>query len=200
MDPIKHSITGALLAGGRGRRMNGRDKGLVEVAGRLMIEHAIARFRPQVDELLIVANRNLEIYQSLGYRVLNDQLSGYAGPLAGIATALSHSTSSCVAIAPCDSPFMPLDLVSRLSQALTDQDAEISVARAVDRIQPVFALISGGLGPSLNDYLNTGGRKIDTWYAQHKLVTVDFTADDDAFMNINTLEQQASAEDRLRCS
>jgi molybdopterin-guanine dinucleotide biosynthesis protein A len=194
------TVTGVLLAGGKGRRMDGRDKGLVEVAGRLMIEHAIARFRPQVDELVIVANRNLEVYRSLGYNVLNDRLSGYAGPLAGIAAALSVCTSSHIAVAPCDSPFMPLDLVDRLSRALTDQDAEISVARAAERLQPVFALLRASLRLSLNDYLDTGGRKIDTWYERHKLVTVDFSSEEDAFMNINTPEHQALAEALLRSS
>ena len=198
MVSIKDGLTGALLAGGRGQRMGGRDKGLVRVAGRFMIEHSILRFKPQVDRLVIVANRNLPTYRSLGYPVLNDELTGYAGPLAGIAAALADCTSSHLAVAPCDSPFMPVDLIDRLSRGLAQADGEISVACTAERMQPVFALISAGLAASLNDYLDAGGRKIDAWYAQHRLVRVDFSNEDDTFMNINTPQQQAAAEARLR--
>ena len=157
-----------------------------------MAQHVIERFAPQVDELLINANRNIEQYQGLGYRVIPDAIGGFVGPLAGLHCGLSEATHPLVVTAPCDSPFLPLDLVAKLHAALEQQNAELAVARTGDQPHPVFCLCRKSVLPSLTAFLESGGRKIDWWYAQLKVADVDFV-DEAAFRNINTREELASS-------
>ena len=186
----KEKITGILLAGGQGRRMGGVDKGLQLLRGKPMAQHVIERFAPQVDELLINANQNIEQYQGLGYRVIPDAIGGFVGPLAGLHRGLSEAAHPLVVTAPCDSPFLPLDLVAKLRAALEEQNAELAVARTGDQPHPVFCLCRKSVLGSLTAFLEGGGRKIDWWYAQLKVADVDFV-DEAAFRNINTREELA---------
>jgi molybdopterin-guanine dinucleotide biosynthesis protein A len=182
-------ITGIILAGGMGRRMGGVDKGLVALGSQPMVAHVIARLDPQVDELLINANRNLEEYARYGYRVIPDSMTGYAGPLAGLQRGLSEARNELVATVPCDSPYLPIDLVARLKAAIQTQNTDLAVAVTLGRQQPVFCLCRRTLLPHLTDFLDNGGRKIDTWYASLTVAEVSFDAEADAFMNINTKQE-----------
>lgn len=190
-------ISGVILAGGHGSRLGGEDKGLVDVNSRPMISYCIERFAPQVSTLVINANRNLTTYRELGFPVITDQVTDFAGPLAGIAAALSSCKTSYLAIAPCDSPFLPTDLVARLASPLQASQAEVSVAINGGRPQPVFAVIATRLYESLYDYLTNGERKIMTWYRQQTIVEVDFGPDDSPFANINSPDELAVAAKQL---
>jgi molybdopterin-guanine dinucleotide biosynthesis protein A len=185
----KDKITGVILAGGLGRRMGGIDKGLQELRGRPMTAWVVERLAPQVDELLINANQNGERYAEFGHRVVPDQIPDFAGPLAGLHAALSAATHPLVATAPCDSPFLPADLISRLFSALTATDADLAVARTFDQPHPVFCLCKREVLPHLTEFLESGGRKIDRWYATLKVIEVAFDDEAEAFENINTREE-----------
>ena len=185
----KNKITGVILAGGLGRRMGGIDKGLQELRGRPMTAWVVERLAPQVDELLINANQNGERYAEFGHRVVPDQIPDFAGPLAGLHAALSAAAHPLVATAPCDSPFLPADLISRLFSALTATDADLAVARTFDQPHPVFCLCKRDVLPHLTEFLESGGRKIDRWYATLKVVEVAFDDEAEAFENINTKEE-----------
>ena len=182
-------ITGVILAGGLGRRMGGIDKGLQELRGRPMVHWVVERLAPQVDELLINANQNGERYATFGHRVVPDQIPDFAGPLAGLHAALSAAAHPLVATAPCDSPFLPADLVSRLFSALTATNADLAVARTFDQPHPVFCLCKRVVLPHLTDFLAGGGRKVDRWYATLNVVEVAFDDEAEAFANINTREE-----------
>ena len=184
-----NKITGVILAGGLGRRMGGIDKGLQELRGRPMVHWVVERLAPQVNELLINANQNGERYAAFGHRVVPDQIPDFAGPLAGLHAALSAAAHPLVATAPCDSPFLPADLVSRLFSALTATGADLAVARTFDQPHPVFCLCRRDVLPHLTEFLAGGGRKIDRWYATLKVVEVAFDDEADAFENINTREE-----------
>jgi len=174
--------------------MGGEDKGLIPLAGQPMIEHVLARFRPQVDELLINANRNQERYGRYGHRVVGDTLADYQGPLAGILTAMRAVAHPWLAVVPCDGPLLPVDLVRRLLHTAQAEQAEIAVAHDGKRMQPVVALLRCALQDSLQDFLDQEGRKIDTWYAQHALAIVDLSDCPEAFTNVNTPEERAALE------
>jgi len=191
-------VTGVVLAGGQGSRMGGVDKGLQPFRGRPMVAHAIERFAPQVDELLINANRNPGEYERFGYRVIADEVPGFAGPLAGFERGLAHAAGSLVATIPCDSPFLPADLVQRLRAALEANAADLAVARTGEQPHPVFCLMRRAVHASLADFLASGQRKIDRWYASLKVAEVPFDDEPDAFLNINTREELAHLEPRGR--
>jgi len=180
-------VSGIVLAGGQGRRMGGVDKGLQPLHGRPMVEWALARFAPQVEEIIINANQNLDSYRELGHRVVSDAIGGFAGPLAGLHAGLIAAAHPLVATVPCDSPFLPADLVSRLHKNLGDN--ELAVARTGDQPHPVFTLVRKNVLQNLEAFLASGGRKIDAWYASLKVVEVSFDDEADAFRNINTLEE-----------
>ena len=182
-------ITGVILAGGLGRRMGGTDKGLQELHGRPLVAWVSERLTPQVDELLINANQNGEHYAAFGYRVVPDQIPDFAGPLAGLHAALSAAANPLVATAPCDSPFLPADLVFRLFSALTATNANLAVARTFDQPHPVFCLCRRAVLPHLSEFLAGGGRKFESWYATLNVVEVPFDDEADAFENINTREE-----------
>lgn len=192
------AITGVVLAGGRGSRMGGEDKGLVLLHGRSMVEHVVERLRPQVGEVLVSANRNQERYAALGYRVVADLVGGYQGPLAGMAAALHAADTAYVVTVPCDSPLIGSDLVARLAQALAAEHAELAVAHDGMRAHPVFLLLSRALLPSLTAFLEAGERKIDRWFAQHRVATAMFTDAPDTFLNVNDPDEHRALEARLR--
>jgi molybdopterin-guanine dinucleotide biosynthesis protein A len=185
-------VTGLILAGGRGSRMGHVDKGLQTFRGAPMVLHVIMRLQPQVGALMINANQNLGPYEGFGLPVWPDQLGGFEGPLAGLQTGLAHCNTDYLVTAPCDSPFLPPDLVQRLGAALLAADADLAVAVSEEegerRAQPVFCLMKANVLASLTLFLQEGGRKIDKWYRGLKFVEVDFPAAD-AFRNINTLEE-----------
>lgn len=183
------SVTGVVLAGGMGRRMGGVDKGLLELRGRPLAAWVVDRLRPQVDHLLINANQNRERYAEFGCPVVADEIPDFAGPLAGLHSALSAASTPLVATAPCDSPFLPETLVSRLFSALTAAAADLAVARTFDQPHPVFCLCRREVLPHLTEFLAGGGRKIDRWYATLRVVEVAFDDVADAFENINTREE-----------
>ncbi|MCX7160201.1 MAG: molybdenum cofactor guanylyltransferase MobA [Proteobacteria bacterium] len=193
-DTDRLKITGIVLAGGQGRRMGGVDKGLQLLNGRPMIAHVIERLAPQVEDIVINANQNREAYAAFGHPVVPDAIEGYAGPLAGLHAGLQAATQPLVVTAPCDSPFLPADLVARLASALGDND--LAVAKTGAQAHPVFALVRRTLLAHLAAYLAGGGRKIDAWYASLKVVEVAFDDEADAFSNINTREELREHESR----
>jgi len=197
-DYPRSEITGVVLAGGRARRMGGEDKGLVEVAGRPMVEHVVDALRPQVKTLLINANRNLDVYRALGRcAVVADTLGDFAGPLAGMASAMQEAATTYVLTAPCDSPLVSGRLAELLYATLAAEDAEVCVAHDGERMQPVFALLRRDLHESIVAYLRSGERKIDQWYAQRRVACGDLSAYPDTFANINTPEDRRRIEARL---
>ena len=182
-----NAVSGIVLAGGQGRRMGGVDKGLQTLRGRPMIEWVLERLAPQVAEVIVNANQNVERYAAYGHRVVSDEVGGFAGPLAGLHAGLKAARHPLVATVPCDSPFLPADLVSRLASSLKEND--LAVAKTGAQPHPVFALMKREVRESLEAFLAQGGRKIDAWYAALEVVEVPFDDEADAFRNINTLEE-----------
>ena len=189
------AITGVVLAGGQGRRMGGVDKGLRPLRGRPMVAWVIERLQPQVDEVLINANQNLDRYAAFGHRVIPDAIGGFAGPLAGLQRGLTEAAHGLVLTVPCDSPFLPTDLAGRLVTALDRECADLAVARTGNQPHPVFCLCRRSVLPGLTAFLEGGGRKIDAWYAALQVVEVAFDDQAEAFRNINTREELAAAEE-----
>jgi len=187
-----NQITGLILAGGRGTRMGTVDKGLQMFRDAPMALHVLMRLGPQVGNIMINANQNISAYENFGVPVWPDDMQGYAGPLAGLQTGLLHCETDYLVTAPCDSPFLPTDLVARLAHGLEQQDAELAVAvtgtGASRQPHPVFCLAKATLLPHLTDYLQSGERKFDRWYASLNVVEVQFD-DEQAFRNINTLDE-----------
>ena len=203
---LAHEVTGIVLAGGRGSRMGGVDKGLQNFQGMPMALTALMRLSPQVGEVMINANRNLSAYESFGAAVWPDGLADYAGPLAGFLVGLERAETPYLVTIPCDCPNFPLDLVSRLGQALLAQDGDIAMAAVPEtdreghtrvRTQPVFCLLRTDLLKSLMRFTQDGGRKIDAWTALHKTAVVAFDTPQDkpnAFANVNTLTDLQALE------
>jgi molybdenum cofactor guanylyltransferase len=188
---IDHSrITGLILAGGRGSRMGGVDKGLELLDGEPLVSHAVRRLGPQVGSLMINANRHLDQYSRFNFPVWPDAQGDFAGPLAGFLSGLTHCPSEWLMTVPCDSPRFPLDLVARLSDAIGEAKCAIPVTieDGQSRTQPVFCLLKRDLSGDLAEHLASGERKIDRWLARHACVEVPF-ADAGAFLNANTLEE-----------
>lgn len=194
MNPVTAKITGVILAGGQGRRMGGVDKGLQVLRGRPMVQWVIERFAPQVDEVLVNANQNLETYAGFGYRVIPDRIGGFAGPLAGLQRGLAEARHNLVATVPCDSPFLPHDLIARLYSAVAQHGAEVAVAKTGNQPHPVFCLCRKRVLPGLTAFLAGGGRKIDAWYATLQVAEVPFDDEAAAFSNINTEAELNSFE------
>jgi molybdopterin-guanine dinucleotide biosynthesis protein A len=191
-------ITGIILAGGQGRRMakldNGSsnkaivEKGLISFLNQPMIQHVIKRVAPQVSEIVINANREIEEYAALGYKIIQDEISGYAGPLAGLHAGMTAAKHSYVLTVPCDSPLAASDLAQRLGASLIENNADIAVAKTGTQAHPVFCLCNKNLLSNLEHYLQNGGRKFDTWYRTLNFVEVTFDDNPLAFTNINTPE------------
>jgi molybdenum cofactor guanylyltransferase len=189
-------ICGLVLAGGQGRRMGGVDKGLQPLQGRPLIQHVIDRLRPQVASVLINANQNLARYAEFGCPVVPDRVTGFAGPLAGLEAGLHATDAPLIITVPCDSPFLPHDLVTRLATARSAIDADVAVARTGSQPHPVFALVCTRVRSHLADFLARGERKIDLWYANLSVVEVAFDDQADAFANINTRAELAQHDRR----
>ena len=187
-------ITGVVLAGGRGRRMGQVDKGLQLLHGKPLVQWVLERFAPQVGEVVISANQNIERYGTLGFAVIPDSVADFAGPLAGLHAAMNCATFPLIVSVPCDAPFLPGDLVVRLLAALTEASADVAVARTFAQPQPVFCLCRRELLPHLGDFLERGGRKFDAWYATLNVVEVAFDDEADQFANINTREELSRFE------
>ena len=171
---VRPPISGVILAGGLARRMGGADKGLQLLGGRPLAARVAERLAPQVDELLINANRNAAAYAALGYPVFADQVPDFAGPLAGLHAALTQAAHPLVATVPCDSPFLPEDLVLRLLAALTAAGADLAVAAAGGRLHPVFCLCRKTLADDLGAYLAAGERRVEAWVRRQRLAVVAF--------------------------
>jgi molybdenum cofactor guanylyltransferase len=192
--PLSLSVTGVILAGGRGTRIGGADKGLLSFRGRAMVEWVLDCIEPQVAEVLISANQNLDRYLALGHPVLTDRITGFAGPLAGLHAGLCLARSELVITVPCDSPFLPADLVLRMTRTLERSQAEVAVAKVGDQSYPVVCLCRAHLLGHLTAFLETGGRKVEAWYAALKVSEVAFDDRAGGFVNINTLEQLRALE------
>lgn len=185
-------ITGLVVAGGRGSRMGGVDKGLQNYRGVPLALHALLRLSPQVGEVMINANRNLAAYEAMGAPVWPDIVPDFAGPLAGWITGLEHCTTPYLVTVPCDTPDFPADLVPRLAAALVEADADIAMVATAEggepQLQPVFCLLKSVLLESLAAYLHSGERKIVPWTAMHRRVDVLFE-EAGAFFNANTVAE-----------
>ncbi len=187
-------VTGLILAGGKGRRMGGVDKGLQLFRGKRLIDHVYARLAPQVGGIIVNANQNHDAYKNFGVRVVGDAIGNFAGPLAGLQAGLSVSRRPYLVSVPCDSPFLPEDLVARLHAGVEAAGADLAVAKTGDQAHPVFCLARRSVLEHLTNFLKGGGRKIDAWYASLKVVEVNFDDQAEAFSNINTREELASLE------
>ena len=181
-----NDVTVVILAGGRGQRMGGQDKGLVPYKRQALIEHVIAAMRAQTDNILINANRNLAQYAGFGYPVIEDTMDNFQGPLAGFLAAMNAVNTRYILTLPCDGPVIVADYLQRMLQALNTSGCDIAVASDGHRMQPVYALIPVALKTSLQQFLEAGERKIDIWYAQHSVTEVEFDADSGLFTNMNT--------------
>lgn len=197
----KYSVTGLILAGGKGSRMSGLDKGLEHFNGAPLALHALHRLKAQEDtaisSFMLIANRNTAAYEAMGIPVRHDVIEGFAGPLAGILTGLQHCQTDLLLTVPCDCPNFPLNLAHKLLAAMTDETIEIAMATSNDsdgqiRTQPVFCLMRKGLADNLAQYIEAGGRKIETWVKLQHYALVNFESHDklsSAFANVNTLEE-----------
>jgi len=191
-------VTGVILAGGRGSRMGGVDKGLQNHRGMPLAMHALMRLQPQVGAMLINANRNLGAYEALGAPVYPDSTPDFAGPLAGVLVGLEQCQTPWMVTVPCDTPAFPLDLVEHLARTADEQQADIAYAVTVEpdgreQAHPVFCLLRSDLMESLVAFMHGGGRKIDAWFAQHKAVGVRFP-EAQAFFNANTPHELAQLQ------
>ena len=191
----KDNITGLILAGGKARRMGGIDKGLVQLKGEPMIMHVIKRLSPQVSEILINANREIETYQGFGFTIIADEISDFAGPLAGLHAGMKSAKTEFILSVPCDSPLLPEDLSARLIKAIEAQNVDIAVAKTGEQHHPVFCLCRTNLAQDLEAYLNADGRKVDEWQKKHAYIEVRFDDNPLAFANVNTHEELNKLED-----
>ncbi|MBC8747698.1 MULTISPECIES: molybdenum cofactor guanylyltransferase MobA [Paraburkholderia] len=202
MSITREQITGLVLAGGRGTRMGGVDKGLQPLHGEALAAHVLRRLAPQTGPLMISANRHPHTYAALGlpYRatLVADTLPDFPGPLAGMLAGLRATGTAYLLSAPCDSPWLPADLAARLAHALDANDADIATVTTVDSrgetsLHPVFALMRTAVADDLAAFLAAGERKVRAWYARHRTVEVVFT-DERAFYNANSLQELADLE------
>jgi len=195
MQAETQNITAVILAGGQGSRLGGLDKGLIKLNNKALVQHLIQRIQPQVSHIMISANRNIKNYEKFGLPVFKDNISDFAGPLAGILKALQESQTEWVLSVPADSPFIPADLASRLSE--NRKDHKIVIPDDGKYLQPTFSLIHKSLSSSLEDFLLQGERKARVWMQQQKHTIVDFSDQADAFININTPAELQQAEQHL---
>ncbi|MBT4193617.1 MAG: molybdenum cofactor guanylyltransferase [Gammaproteobacteria bacterium] len=179
-------ITVVILAGGKGRRMGGQDKGLVNYKNSSLVKHVIDAISLQSDKIIINANRNLDEYSAFGYPVVEDTLHDFQGPLAGFLAAMSNVSTDYILTMPCDGPVIIDDYVNKMKQGLNESTAVLAIASDGTRMQPVYALIPLKLADSLQQFLLTGERKIDLWYQQQDFTLVEFEAESEFFTNINT--------------
>jgi molybdenum cofactor guanylyltransferase len=190
-------VTGVILAGGLARRMNNRDKGLVPFKGRAMVGYAIDAMSAVTDQTIINANRNISEYETFGLPVVSDQTASFDGPLAGVLTAMLFAKTGVLLVMPCDSPNFKSNHLKGLLASLTEKDADVGVAYDGERLHPVFFAITTALMPSLQDYLQSGQRKVETWLGQQRMVKIDFSHESDIFININSLPELIELESSM---
>lgn len=189
-------ITGVVLAGGRGRRMGGEDKGLLPYRGQPLVSHALAALGEVAGTRLINANRNLDAYAALGFPVVPDASENFDGPLAGLLSAMRAATTPYVLTVPCDTPLLTGALLQRLIVRLVGTGAAMAVAADGERLHPVVMLAETGLAEDLQAYLDAGERKVEHWIRRQRWVTVDFSDTAGALTNINTPDDLARLETR----
>ncbi|TAK63094.1 molybdenum cofactor guanylyltransferase MobA [Methylobacter sp.] len=182
-------VAGVILAGGRARRMDSRDKGLVNFKGHPMISYAISAIAPVGDCVFINANRNIDQYRQFGWPVISDQTDSFDGPLAGILTAMIHADADVLVVMPCDSPLIKTEHLKKLLSTRLENNADVAVAFDGKMLHPVFCVIKTTLQTSLQDYLATGRRKVADWLIQQNLVQADFSNEPEIFSNINTMDE-----------
>ncbi len=187
-------VTGVILAGGLARRMNNQDKGLIPFKGRALVSYALAEMGKVADQTVINANRNLQEYQQFGLPIVSDQTDHFDGPLAGILAAMIFAKTDILLVMPCDSPLFKASHLQKLLSTLTQKNAEVAVAFDGERLHPVFLAIRTSLKPSLQDYLQSGGRRMDNWLERQNIVKVDFCTEPEIFTNINTLLELSDLE------
>jgi molybdenum cofactor guanylyltransferase len=187
-------VTGVILAGGLARRMNNQDKGLVNFKDQPMVSYAIAAMNAVADQTIINANRNISEYQAFGLPVVSDQTDSFDGPLAGVLTAMLFAETGVLLVIPCDSPLVKANHLQKLLSTLAEHDVDVAVAFDGERLHPVFLAIKVSLQSSLQAYLHGGQRKIDLWLGQHKLIRVDFSAEPEIFININSMAELSDLE------
>jgi molybdopterin-guanine dinucleotide biosynthesis protein A len=197
--PTADAITGLVLAGGRGARLGGVDKGLQPWGGRPLAAHAVDRLAAQVREVMVSANRHPAAYAALAGRVLADAEAGFPGPLAGILEGLRAARTPWLAVVPCDAPRLPADLVARLAAGLGGARGAVARRPGADgrpRLEPVCCLLATALADDLAGFLAAGERKAAAWIARHA-APVDFDRPDDAraFANFNTWDELAGQGD-----
>jgi molybdopterin-guanine dinucleotide biosynthesis protein A len=190
-------VSSIILSGGLATRMGGVDKGLVLLQQKPLIQHVIDRLAPQTSEIIINANREIPQYQALGYPILQDDIAGFIGPLAGFSLGLQYAKHDYLLTVPCDSPLLPMDLAHKLLANLLAQDAEVAVASSEGNAHPVFSLCKVNVLPSLLSYLQLGGRKVSAWQKSLRYIEVDFSDQAEAFVNLNTQADLIALEDRL---
>jgi molybdenum cofactor guanylyltransferase len=189
MNIIKpENVTAVILAGGMGRRMGGQDKGLVMYKNATLIERVLAGIAQQTENILINANRNLDAYSKFGYPIVEDTLTDFQGPLAGFYAAMAVAKTEYILTLPCDGPFVADNYLSSMLEAINKTDNKMAIASDGERMQPVYALLSVDLRPSLEQFLKEGERKIDRWYNRHQYSLVKFENETHLFTNINTPE------------
>ncbi|NOT66012.1 MAG: molybdenum cofactor guanylyltransferase [Methylotenera sp.] len=191
------AVSAIILSGGRATRMNGADKGLVALQNEPLIQHVITRLKPQVDDILINANREISHYEAFGLQVLQDENDDFLGPLAGFQLGLRHAKHEYLLTVPCDSPLLPLDLAQRLMAGLLAARADIAVASSDYNAHSVFCLMKKSVLLSLNAYLEAGERRVSAWQKRLNYVEVDFSDCSEAFTNLNTFEDLAALEEKL---
>lgn len=184
---MANSISAVILAGGKARRMEGRDKGLQPWQGVPLVQHCLQRLQPQVAEIAINANRHLTDYENFGVPVFSDELADFQGPLSGMLTALKRASSDFVLFVPCDCPRLPLNLLEKLKSVVENQSVLLAYAQDSEREHPTFCLMSPQLTEKLAAYLARGERKIRCFMAENQAAVVDFCGQEDDFRNMNTL-------------
>ena len=189
------NITTVILAGGKGSRLGGVDKGLQKLKNVPLVQHVINRIQPQVSRIIISANRNINVYAEFGFPVYEDDISDFAGPLAGILKALQHCDTDWLLVVPADSPFIPSDLALRLNQNI--QNNKLAMPHDGKYLQPTFALIHKSLESDLKSYIEKGERKARVWMQQQPHTIVDFSDQANAFININTEDELKNAEEHF---
>ncbi len=187
------AITGVILAGGRATRMGGIDKGLVKINGVPMCQIVLNALSPQVQEVLINANRNLQEYKNFDVRVVEDQLTGYQGPLAGLLSSMHAASTPWIVSAPCDCPSVTKDYVHRMA-SFDPNEYDVIVASDGQRMQPTFLMIRCDLTDDLEQFLESGDRKIDRWFMRLRYRLADFSDESELFTNINTPEERDQAQ------
>ncbi|MEH6626780.1 MAG: molybdenum cofactor guanylyltransferase MobA [Motiliproteus sp.] len=188
-----------ILAGGRGSRMGGRDKGLVELNNQPFVEHALKIVSPYSDDVIISCNRNQQFYRNYSEILVTDSSKDYPGPLAGIQAGMQRARHQALLVLPCDTPMIPADLPLKLFQAFEQQPDAISLINDGERLQPLHAIIPTRYLSSLNDFLLTNQRGVIHWYKQHPMTEVDYQGQAEFFTNINRLDELQAINQQLTC-